>query len=158
MTISSEDIRKIGKDPSLTVHEPGNTDAHLVLPSVNHQLHCLNGLRKNIFADYYYPGGSEEPLHWDHLYHCLDLVLQALQCNSNVDLITYNWMELVETPQPDFTMNMVCRDWSALKRWQDEFQLDEYETVGGWKREDGDKNVSVPWQWRKLAEAEGLVG
>jgi len=152
--MTSDEVRYLGKDPEYVVHAPGDRDAHLAMTTVNHQIHCLATLRRNFFFSRLYPNGSSSLIHWDHLYHCLDLLLQTLQCNANVDLITYNWMEEIDIAQPDFNVKMVCRDWSALKKYQNENELDPWESVGGWKRpEDGNyRNVTLPWQWKTLNE------
>lgn len=36
-----------------------------------------------------------------HLNHCIDMVLQTLQCSGNVNLITLHWVETQEYPFPD---------------------------------------------------------
>ena len=147
-TVSTADIVTLGKDPSLTVRSPHDPDAHVVMVTVNHQLHCLNSLRKNLFPAYYFPNGSSAPLHTDHLLHCLELLRHTLTCNANLDLITYNWMEIQSDPVPDFNVNMVCRDWEGLTAWQDQMAIDMAEWP--WQRQGGERNVSAPWQWWEL--------
>jgi hypothetical protein len=117
-TITSADVRCIGKDPSLTVHLPHNPDAHIILPTVVHQIHCLDSIRKMVFHDHYFPHGSNSPLHWDHLQHCIGLVLDGLRCASSVDPIVMNWMQDQEGPVLDFDISMKCRDHDAfLREW-----------------------------------------
>ncbi|KAF2099408.1 hypothetical protein NA57DRAFT_74908 [Rhizodiscina lignyota] len=153
--ITAADVTHIGKDPSLTVHAPDNPDAHLMMPLVTHQLHCLNGIRKNLFREYYYPDASMlSPLHEDHLLHCLDVVREALQCAAPTELITYNWMRDVDIPQPDFTYNAVCRDWDGLKGWMDANEVDPMRTIAVWRREGGEREVDEPWQWTRIREEQ----
>jgi hypothetical protein len=91
--------------------------------SVNHQIHCLNDLRQNLHPGYYYPTGFHSPLHWEYVYRCLRLILQTLQCNTDVGIITCNRKESQEYPVPDFSYNMMCRDFDGLRKWQDEAMM-----------------------------------
>lgn len=153
-TISTADVIRLGKDPTLTVHHPSDPNAHIVMPTVNHQIHCLNSIRKSVFSEHYWPGGSKSPLHWDHFYHCLGMVLDALQCGANMDPITFNWMELNDSPVLDFNVNMVCRDHKAFyNAWRDEISIEAAE-VATWTRQGGEIDVPVPPPWLKLL-AEG---
>jgi hypothetical protein len=69
-------------------------------------------------------------------------------------MITYNWMEKMEIPQPDFDVKLQCRDWDALKQWQDGHALSPSETAGTWRRQGGEKEVPAPWQWLRIAEED----
>ena len=51
--ISSEELRKMGKDPRTVWPWPGEEDAYLGLPDVFHKLHCLDSMRRAIFPEYY---------------------------------------------------------------------------------------------------------
>jgi hypothetical protein len=53
----------------------------------------------------------------------LHLILQTLQCNTDVGIITYNRKESQEYPVPDFSYNMMCRDFDGLRKWQDEAMM-----------------------------------
>jgi len=55
------DVEKLGKDPSLTVHHPDDSNAHLAIVSVNRQIHCLNDIWQILHPDYYYPTGFHSP-------------------------------------------------------------------------------------------------
>ncbi|RFU34064.1 hypothetical protein B7463_g2296, partial [Scytalidium lignicola] len=117
--VTKSDIVRAGKDPAYVVKHPKDPDAYMVMINVNHQLHCLNSIRKAMHPDYYYPDGVDSPLYHDHLYHCVHLILQVLTCNSDLDLVTFNWVEQIDTPQPDFSVNKVCRNFERLKSAQD---------------------------------------
>ena len=36
-----------------------------------------------------------------HVNHCVDILLQGIQCSGNVDLIPLHWVETQEYPFPD---------------------------------------------------------
>jgi len=83
-------------------------------------------LRKHIHFDYYAEvqphwanailrkehsgmlvGGSKyrffQNLIWHSVDHCVDALLQALMCKSDLGLITYHWIEGYISPMPDFS-------------------------------------------------------
>ena len=41
-----------------------------------------------------------------HINHCIDILLQEIQCNANLDLIPLHWVETQEYPFPD--MYVLC--------------------------------------------------
>lgn len=116
--LTTEQVIKLGKDPSLTVRAKDHPDLHIGIMNGMHELHCLNLIRQNLHRDYYWPDGIRHPAHWLHLYHCVNVVLNALTCAGNMDVVTFNWMETQEFPFFDFGINRVCRDWDRILEWQ----------------------------------------
>ncbi|RAK95939.1 oxidase ustYa family protein [Aspergillus ibericus CBS 121593] len=116
--LTTEQVIKLGKDPSLTVRAKDHPDLHIGILNGMHELHCLNLIRQNLHRDYYWPDGIRHPAHWLHLYHCVNVVLNALTCAGNMDVVTFNWMETQEFPFFDFGINRVCRDWDRILEWQ----------------------------------------
>ncbi|KAK8098102.1 uncharacterized protein PG998_013588 [Apiospora kogelbergensis] len=118
-TVTSEDIRRLGKDPATTVRAPADwdlgDDAHLVQLDLAHQLHCLNVLRKAAHPDYY--GVGRALLRGVHTAHCVDVLLQNLLCDASVDVYTHNWVETQRHPFPDMSLNRQCRDFEAVLAW-----------------------------------------
>lgn len=164
LLVDSDTIRRIGKDPEVTVQHPQMPGKHLAILTMHHQLHCLNSIRKNIWRDHFYPNGSYSKIDMDHLLHCVDLLRSTLQCNANLDIITYNWVELMSNPQPDFKVNMKCRDHSAIEKFLAEplsqsgaFRLDQEGFLEGWIRQGGEKEVAADKGWWEDALRKGLV-
>ncbi|PWY79171.1 hypothetical protein BO70DRAFT_429978 [Aspergillus heteromorphus CBS 117.55] len=118
--LTTEQVIKLGKDPALTVRANNHPDRHIGVLNGMHELHCLNEIRRNLHRDYYWPDGIRSPTHWIHLYHCVDAIKQALTCSGNVDVVTFNWMEMVQEPFFDFSVNRVCRDFDRILEWQTE--------------------------------------
>jgi hypothetical protein len=129
--LTAEDVMKLGKDPTITVKYPEEyglgPDAYVGQLDVFHQLHCLNLLRELAWAEY---GRNEthgkkpfSDLHWLHVSHCTDLLLQNIQCTGNMDVLTFNWLEGELWPWPNFYVNHQCRDFDAIVKWQDENAL-----------------------------------
>ncbi|KAF3917711.1 hypothetical protein ABW20_dc0100293 [Dactylellina cionopaga] len=130
-SISTSDVIKLGKDPSKTVRLPESLgfppETHLAQLDSVHQIHCLNALRKAVFSDYYFDTKKKKlnRLHWIHLSHCAGIILQNLMCQSNLDIITLNWVNTQQNPFPDFSVNKKCRDFGTIKKWQQENKLSE---------------------------------
>lgn len=107
--LTRADIERMGKDPS-TVPKLENAewglgdDAHVGAFDVYHQIHCLNSLRQNAYRGYYHLKTRNHTilgLPEIHINHCVDILLQALQCSGNVNFMTYHWVAGQEYPQPD---------------------------------------------------------
>ncbi|KAB8077224.1 hypothetical protein BDV29DRAFT_199194 [Aspergillus leporis] len=125
--ITSDEIRNLGKDPSVAVKIPeehgyGN-DAYIAQTEVFHLLHCIDMLRKEISYEYYYfPkfGNNPDAQHVAHIGHCIDILAQSIKCSSSVDVILFNWVEGWDQPFPDFANQHVCRDFEALLEYVNE--------------------------------------
>ncbi|KAK0371554.1 hypothetical protein CLIM01_11078 [Colletotrichum limetticola] len=132
--ISGDALRKMGKDPEISVSIPEEwgvgSDKYLVEIDMQHQLHCLNAVRKYAYFDYYYGNDyrniSMAPQrHQAHLAHCIDILLQALTCNPSLDLISHNWMRTQENPYPDFNIKRQCVAHDPILKWQHENGISE---------------------------------
>jgi hypothetical protein len=129
--ISADDVRRLGKDPSLAVKFPEEyglgPDAYVAQLDIFHQIHCLNLLRHLAWAEYdrdeQHGKKPYSELHWVHVSHCTDMLMQNIMCAGNTDVLTFNWMETQKWPFPDFFVNHQCRDFDTIVRWQEENAL-----------------------------------
>jgi Domain of unknown function (DUF3328). len=146
--LTTEEVVKLGKDPTMTVRDNDHPEMHIGLVNAFHEIHCLNVLRQNLHRDYYWPDGINSPFHWVHLYHCLHLILQSLTCNANTDLVTYNWVETRSEPVWDYAINRVCRDFDALLEWHNRTTrpIDDY----NFHRVGGEKERPAPDQLKRI--------
>lgn len=90
--VTAAQIRAMGKDPSTVARLDDDVwgfgdDAYVATFDVFHQIHCLNALRKLVYRKYY--GGTEAnamnvTLKELHVNHCVDMLLQTLQCSGNL--------------------------------------------------------------------------
>ncbi|KAJ3571418.1 hypothetical protein NPX13_g5386 [Xylaria arbuscula] len=142
ISISEDEIRNLGKDPSLALHSPESWwseswgNGYMGQIDVFHQIHCLNMLRQGLITNYnYYWGkkyGLTPPVQFGmHLNHCLGTILENLMCHADVDIVTFNWREKQDEPWPDFEITKQCRDFEAIVEWQNEKKLDD--TIERWK-------------------------
>ncbi|PTB39145.1 hypothetical protein M441DRAFT_70290 [Trichoderma asperellum CBS 433.97] len=85
---------------------------------VFHQLHCLyyDHLENRQLT-------FEDPEHIlrKRVDHCIDVLRQVLSCNTDVGLITYNWVEHYGI-FPDFSTQHKCRKLDNIFKWVDTHQ------------------------------------
>ncbi|KAI1452641.1 hypothetical protein F4805DRAFT_470695 [Annulohypoxylon moriforme] len=134
--LTRDDIIRMGKDPStvtkLEDSEWGlGDDAYLGAFDVYHQIHCLNTLRHNAYRGYYHlttRNHSVMGLPEIHINHCVDILLQALQCSGNVNFMTYHWVAGQQYPQPDMSINRQCINFEKLTEFRraNGLDLDKY--------------------------------
>ncbi|KAB5550021.1 hypothetical protein GE09DRAFT_1223832 [Coniochaeta sp. 2T2.1] len=92
---------------------------------VFHHVHCLNLIRQYTYREYYNrpenrPLGftdSEEVIR-AHIDHCIEMLRQALMCQGDVGIITYNWVKPWGI-YPDFSTNHKCRKFDKIVEWAD---------------------------------------
>ena len=71
--------------------------------------------------------------------HCIELIRQALMCNADVGLITYDWVEGFELPFPNLNTRHTCRDFERIYEWYDRHKVPLTQPA---KRTDGVVNLS----------------
>jgi hypothetical protein len=139
--VTASGIRALGKDPSTAAKLEDDVwglgdDAYAAVLDVFHQIHCLNQFRKFAYADYYHmkiANADPEALttHEVHTNHCVDILLQAIQCSGN----------LREWNSPSYCI------WS--RSWDG--QITNCSTRAGHNALDGKTAVSIPRHEHKQA-------
>ncbi|TPX14414.1 uncharacterized protein E0L32_005378 [Thyridium curvatum] len=130
--VTAAQIRAMGKDPSTAAKLEDadwglGDDAYAAVLDVYHQLHCLNSLRKAVYrAEYGAPELAEvsEAMMRVHVDHCVDILMQALQCSGNVNLVTMHWLDTQDYPFPDMSIERQCVDFEGLTAWRRRSTLD----------------------------------
>ncbi|KAH8894252.1 hypothetical protein GQ53DRAFT_744994 [Thozetella sp. PMI_491] len=134
--VTSDQVRAMGKDPSTVAKLEDEDwglgdDAYVAIFDVFHQIHCLNTLRRMVYGKYYNETGGrfhhktlKGEMHEVHINHCVDMVLQTLQCSGNVNLVTMHWVKEQEYPFPDMSINKQCINFDKLTEWRKENTID----------------------------------
>lgn len=136
IAVTGNDVEKSGKNKSLTVQIPLDSNApeplFLAQIEVFHLIHCLDTLRKEIWRDHYFEGEPFEKRRV-HTTHCLHMILQSLTCQADVGIVTHNWVKSEHWDEedkikrrgngdkirknPDFSIHKKCRNFDALLEW-----------------------------------------
>lgn len=77
-------------------------------------------LRKYSYLDYYLKHEPEffaSPRLRMHTDHCIEMLRQSIMCSADLHVITYDWVEVVDFPWPDFSISRNCRNYDALHDW-----------------------------------------
>jgi hypothetical protein len=146
--VSRSELRKMGVDPSTVAKLEDITwglgdDAYAAIFDVYHHVHCLNSLRHIAYGDYY--NKSQARVHTVkqreiHINHCIDILLQGIQCNANLDLIPLHWVETQEYPFPDMSINKKCVDFDGLTEWRKRNTIDMDKYVEVMRKPEGDQS------------------
>lgn len=129
ISMSHEEVTKLGKDPSVLVHAPEEwglgSDRFIGMMDLTHQLHCINQLRKAAFPEHYKHEMNRKPeFYAQHTMHCVYMLYQNAMCAGSTEVITYNWLEGQRFPDPDFSINKVCRNGETLLQFQREHMVE----------------------------------
>jgi len=159
--ITADDVRGIGKDPELTVKFPPEygfgDDAYVAQLDLFHQLHCLNLLRHIAWGEYDRDGKTAKrpysDLHWIHVAHCTEILLENLACSANLDVITFNWKETQDLPFADFNTNKKCTNAEILVDWQEKNTI-VAERARNFTRPPGAKEVPIGDEYFRIFGVE----
>jgi hypothetical protein len=153
--VPRETVVRLGKDTTTAVKLEDDLwglgdDAYAAVFDVCHQLHCLNNFRKMAYGGYYNMSQGRKDtrrLRELHINHCADILLQALQCSGNVNLMTLHWVETQSHPWPDMSINRQCVDFDHLTefRRQKSLNMDKYKKVI--RKPEGIKQLPAPDQY-----------
>ncbi|EMD84885.1 hypothetical protein COCC4DRAFT_209516 [Bipolaris maydis ATCC 48331] len=103
--------------PVGTMHEPGQPGMFRVSIDVIHSLHCVNQLRKAVYADHYFPESRRSEFFFVHMNHCIEHIRQAIQCHSDLTPLVYEWDDEKKSGSPIWTSEHTCRDFDQLLAW-----------------------------------------
>jgi hypothetical protein len=55
--------------------------------------------------------------------HCIEMLRQNIMCRGDVTMITYDWVEGVKDPFPNFNIPHRCRNFDNVLNWIDEHRV-----------------------------------
>ncbi|KAG1787794.1 uncharacterized protein HD556DRAFT_1448474 [Suillus plorans] len=90
-----------------------------------HQLHCIDMLRRVSWGGNHSDHGANESFedHRIHVDHCIEMLRQILMCHGDVTMLTYDWVEGVKNPFPNFGIPHRCRNFDKVLNWVDEHRV-----------------------------------
>ncbi|KAI0601982.1 hypothetical protein F4775DRAFT_603564 [Biscogniauxia sp. FL1348] len=154
IALTRAQIIAMGKDPSIVAKFNDDywhlgDDAYVGALDMFHQIHCLNMLRLEAFR--YWDQAGERVLewtevHWIHLQHCTDMLMQHMLCNADAGFLTYNWMEQNLHPYPDMSVRKQCRDWRQLVDYRDSHGVNITAYIN-WEKPEGVVELKQPREW-----------
>ncbi|KAG1742587.1 hypothetical protein EDD22DRAFT_786600, partial [Suillus occidentalis] len=123
-----EQLLRTGEKPSPSMakfpDEYGG--GYMATVEVIHQLHCTDMLRKASWGIHDESSGhdSHEPSDFwrTHLDHCIEMLRQNIMCRGDVTMLTYDWVEGVKDPFPNFDIPHRCRNFEKILNWVDDHQ------------------------------------
>ncbi|KAG1787771.1 uncharacterized protein HD556DRAFT_1407595 [Suillus plorans] len=98
---------------------------YMATVEVIHQLHCIDMLRRVSWGDHSSGHGAHEsPGDFRiHLDHCIEMLRQNIMCHADVTMLTYDWVEGVKDPFPNFRIPHRCRNFEKVLDWVDEHRV-----------------------------------
>ncbi|KAH8889431.1 hypothetical protein GQ53DRAFT_869817 [Thozetella sp. PMI_491] len=119
--ITEDEVRRLGKDPEIAVAAPEKwqhgEERYFAMTQAQHDLHCLNMVRKAMYPDAYFDGAMEWPVE-QHFLHCLHSLVQSLQCKASVDVYLASWVEGQDFPVVDFNVSRKCLNYDHdMNEW-----------------------------------------
>ncbi|KAL7800816.1 hypothetical protein V8C43DRAFT_326016 [Trichoderma afarasin] len=155
--VTRADIIRLGKDPETAVKlDPEiwglGDDAYATALDIYHQLHCVNTLRQIAYGTYYNmqmgnPDANNATLREMHINHCVDILMQAIQCSGNANLITFHWVEKLQRPFPDMSIDRKCINFDKLTDWRLANTIDMKKWAERMKKPNGAKEGKMEDQY-----------
>ena len=155
--VTSSDLIKLGKDPSVNVKIPleygVGDDAYAVETDMLHKIHCLNRIRKDVYFDHYwlqvYPDRDPSELHQWHTNHCIYILLQSLVCDASTDVIPLVWRDVSYNVAQDFNLNRKCGNYDGVKQWTKDRRI-PYDDVYNWTIPVGQKVAPINLEFDRI--------
>jgi Mycotoxin biosynthesis protein UstYa len=125
------------KLPNKTIPVSSAPDAgYLVGLTVFHDLHCLDSIRKALWADRAArgeggatspttpPSNAHESHDPAHLMHCIDSLRQSLMCHADVVPLSWQWSDTDGGVRAYSDVTHQCRDFDSVLQWGREHRFD----------------------------------
>ncbi|KAG1842863.1 hypothetical protein DFJ58DRAFT_805453 [Suillus subalutaceus] len=122
-----EQLLRTGEKPSpaMTRYPDEYGGGYMSTVEVIHQLHCIDMLRRASWGNHDNSlGHNESPENYRiHLDHCIEMLRQNIMCRGDVTMLTYDWVEGVKDPFPNFNIPHRCRNFEKILDWVDEHRV-----------------------------------
>ncbi|KAF3919606.1 hypothetical protein ABW20_dc0103818 [Dactylellina cionopaga] len=114
-----------------TLPVPGQPGYYAVGIEVFHQLHCLNYLRRYIWASSLPESAGQglERKTLQHMDHCIDTIRQSLMCSADITPLPWRWNEERQKAVPVIEVAHKCRDFDAIHEWAMQNKVIEFDPL-----------------------------
>ncbi|KAF2095999.1 hypothetical protein NA57DRAFT_78770 [Rhizodiscina lignyota] len=102
--------------PNQTVEWNQEPGTYLAAVGMFHQLHCVDALRRNMFASSKGNAALDRKA-IAHLDHCADYLRQVLTCHGDVSIVSFHWNEAIQKNTPIFDGLQHCRKFEPIFEW-----------------------------------------
>ncbi|KAI1126956.1 hypothetical protein F5Y10DRAFT_266668 [Nemania abortiva] len=135
--VTGDVVDRVGKSRIAMKYSEEEGGLYFAGIEVFHQMHCLNIIRQFTYLDYYMRPENlpmsftdPEPILRSHIDHCIDMLRQALLCQGDVGIVTYNWVK-PWGPYPDFSTHHKCRKLDNIIAWADKNPVPDHDPEPG---------------------------
>lgn len=114
ISVSRDEMSRLPFDTAPNVMKDGE---YVVSLNVFHQLHCLHGLRHQLWNPVTFAWKEGEPVGWweFHMSHCIETLRQTLVCNADLTPLRYMYEEEIYTLS--FPQQYKCKNWEEVWEW-----------------------------------------
>ncbi|KAG1813508.1 uncharacterized protein BJ212DRAFT_1482419 [Suillus subaureus] len=109
--------------PSMARYPDEYGGGYMATVEAIHQLHCVDMIRRASWGAQDNSTSHESHKSPEsfriHLDHCIEMIRQNIMCRSDVTMLTYDWVEGVEDPFPNFNIPHRCRNFEKVLDWVD---------------------------------------
>jgi len=94
--------------------------------NVFHQLHCVNMIRKRLWANENFES-THELMGIEHLSHCLDALRQSLMCSSDITPLPWKWDAQAGEAKEVAEVQHTCRNFEKVRQWAKENRVRKFD-------------------------------
>jgi len=129
LRLSEEEFRKMNlvHSASSVKYSPEDGGGYMATTQVFHQLHCVKMLWKHTYIQYFpelmEAAKNKCDAYHAHLDHCADVLRQHIMCTGDTNVVTYNWVEGLNTPWPNFDVQRTCKKFGSIQQWARENEV-----------------------------------
>lgn len=113
--------------PAMAIYPDEYGGGYMVTIEAIHMLHCTDMIRRASWGAHYraadYAIHDSPEAYRTHLDHCIEILRQDIMCRGDATMLTYDWVEGLQNPVPDFNVLHQCRNFEKILDWVDEHRV-----------------------------------
>jgi len=96
-----------------------------------HQLHCLNRIRKIFYGSTLEEMGGTYANFTGHNDHCFQYLRQAIMCHADLEIMSMDRIPRIQGYAPNFHVVKQCRDFDLIHQWARELPAVDQDATDG---------------------------